>query len=468
MKKALQTKLILFFLPILGAIVLILFIVLLVVVAAAGGGAGGGSGSSSCKTDEGKSSQTETVSDYASESDWTTEGTATNKVAKTIWDYLTNELGYSGAGAAGALGNAYGESAFDPTAQNTGGGVAGIFQWSGFSNSVNGSRITSEGSIKAGDVSTLTLENEMKLLKFELTGAYTSVNSKVGLATDPVEAATAWQTSFEGAPGQGDATRQSAAKQAYEAFNGKSVSADKSKIEAAGSSGSAAGGSDGGSGSGSSSSKKGKGCKSSSSGGGTGEWSKDKTGSYPGRSYLAWKKDDLPDELKQYALDPTSLGLGFGEAKGWDVGAGNYLAAGGLSGQCTTFAAATFGTLWSKDGKVMGMAHGLHGNGKELVGQATAALGGKSSKTPTAGAIFSQDYGGGAAGHTGIVSHVFENGDFLVVEQNYTGFSGEHNNQPYTWNYRYVPASQYTSETWSFYAPTDEGYEISENAKSVG
>ncbi|MDK7227456.1 phage tail tip lysozyme, partial [Lactobacillus iners] len=117
--------------------------------------------------------------------DWLTKGSDTNKNAQQIFDFLTKKIGFSGAGAAGVLAVALRESGFNPKAQNTGGGVAGIFQWSGFSNSVNGSRITAEGSIKAGDTSTLTMENELKLVRHELNGGWAKVKSSVGKATDP-------------------------------------------------------------------------------------------------------------------------------------------------------------------------------------------------------------------------------------------------------------------------------------------
>lgn len=106
------------------------------------------------------------------------------KNAKAIFETLTKEVGFSGAGAAGAIGNSIGESGLKLHNPNTGGGVNGLFQWSGWGNNINGSRITSEGSIKAGDVSTLTLENELKLMKFELNGAYKKVKTLVGKETD--------------------------------------------------------------------------------------------------------------------------------------------------------------------------------------------------------------------------------------------------------------------------------------------
>lgn len=157
------------------------------------------------------------------------------EVATRVFDFLTKEMGFSGAGAAGALAVANRESTLQPTAQNPSGGVAGLFQWSGFSNTINGTRITSEGSIKAGDVSTLTLENQLKLLRYELNGSYRNVKSAVGNATSPEDAARDWSALFEGVPvddaAQGKATEVYAwAKQACEAHNCSSVKADPAKI----------------------------------------------------------------------------------------------------------------------------------------------------------------------------------------------------------------------------------------------
>ncbi|WP_259750820.1 phage tail tip lysozyme [Lactococcus cremoris] len=123
---------------------------------------------------------------------------ATAAVEKAIFEHLTQTEGFSGAGGSGALAVAKRESGFDPKAVNTGGGVAGIFQWSGFLNAINGNRITSEGSIKAGDMSTLTLDNELKLLKYELNNGYKAAKMKVGTATDPQQAALDWSVTYEG------------------------------------------------------------------------------------------------------------------------------------------------------------------------------------------------------------------------------------------------------------------------------
>jgi cell wall-associated NlpC family hydrolase len=162
--------------------------------------------------------------------DWTKKGTKSYEMAKYIFTKIVKDDGFSGAGAAGATGVANRESGYNPLAVNTGGGVAGFFQWSGFSNTVNGSRITSEGSIKAGDKDTLTKENEMKLVHYELTHGYKKVVSTVGKSDDPEEAALKWSEGYEGVSLSDSQTKpeqvKADAKKAYKIFDGASIPSD--------------------------------------------------------------------------------------------------------------------------------------------------------------------------------------------------------------------------------------------------
>lgn len=82
------------------------------------------------------------------------------------------------------------------------------------------------------------------------------------------------------------------------------------------------------------------------------------------------------------------------------------------------------------------------GNGNMVVANWVRAFGGSSDKSPTSGAVFSSA-GTSSAGHTGVVSHVFENGDILIVEQNYASYSGDGGGfGKYSWNYRYVTTAE--------------------------
>lgn len=191
-----------------------------------------------------------------------------------------------------------------------------------------------------------------------------------------------------------------------------------------------------------------------------------KGGVYSGNNgaFQAWRYDRLPEELKQYALDPRSLGMKYGESTGWATGAGNYIQA-GIVNQCTTLSSALLGLLWEKDGKPLGMNHGLSGNGYELVGQLCGRMGVTSRTEPVSGDLVSTS---AAHNHTVIVSHVFENGDILVVEQNITGYSGQGNGESYSWSYRYITKSAYQAQQFTFASPESLGYKISPKAKSVG
>lgn len=198
------------------------------------------------------------------------------KIAEEIFKLLTEEYGFSGEAASGVLAYVKRESGFVPTAQNVGGGVAGLFQWSGFSSGVNGSRITAEGSIKAGDVTTLTVENQLKLLRYELDRGSSLTNgfdnhpggrkmpfNEIGKLTDPGQAALEWSWSFGGvtkADGQTKTSQLKADAEAMNAqFNKNNVKADESKLSKISS---ASGGGNSSGGSGSPSSKSGGGVQS--------------------------------------------------------------------------------------------------------------------------------------------------------------------------------------------------------------
>jgi len=184
---------------------------------------------------------------------------------------------------------------------------------------------------------------------------------------------------------------------------------------------------------------------------------------------LAFKPADLPEELKKYAIDPESIGMKYGGA--WSYSLDKTNDAGWINfvpeepGQCTELVASITCNLWSKDG---GHFINGQGNGKDVADIVAGKLGISVSNTPKTGAIFSTNYSNGY-GHTGIVSHVFENGDVLVVEQNIPNYSGASNGQPNTWDYRLVSKASYSSEfDRGFAYPGDAGYSISGNLKTLG
>lgn len=120
------------------------------------------------------------------------------ETAKALRKHLMETNKFTSAGASGALAVAQRESGFNVQAINPAGGVAGLFQWSGWGNFVNGNRIHSEGSIKGQDLPTLTLENQFKLIDHELKGSFSTVQEKLSKATDPVQGAKDWSLIYEG------------------------------------------------------------------------------------------------------------------------------------------------------------------------------------------------------------------------------------------------------------------------------
>lgn len=192
-------------------------------------------------------------------------------------------------------------------------------------------------------------------------------------------------------------------------------------------------------------------------------------GTYSGNTggWQAWKKDDLPDELKQYAIDPESLGMKFHSSEGWTTGAANYVKA-GINNQCTTLSAALMGLLWvDKDNKPIGTKHGMTGHGYQLVGQMESELGVKSSSKPTSGDVISFGSSPSIPNHTAVVSHVFENGDILIIEQNVKGLSGEGNGEEFSWSYQYVPKATFEKEGYKFASPAGAGYKVNPSAKAL-
>lgn len=194
------------------------------------------------------------------------------------------------------------------------------------------------------------------------------------------------------------------------------------------------------------------------------------TQSIPNGFGLIWKPQDLPDELKKYAIDPESLGIKYGapvhikldgpDENGWCTFNG-----GSDAGQCTELTASINYALWEKDGSHF---HNVQGHGRIVAGIISGKAGAPVTHEPRTGAVFSTSYSN-EYGHTGIVSHVFENGDVLIVEQNISKYSGASNGTPNTWDYRLISKASYGSEFDSgFVYLGDAGYKMSANVKTLG
>ena len=178
-------------------------------------------------------------------------------------------------------------------------------------------------------------------------------------------------------------------------------------------------------------------------------------------------RETIPDVLREYALDPESVGLIFGDGMSWinkwNVGSSD-------GGQCTHLTSNLAELLWEKDGVPI---HNEAGNGRAVVGNFAAKYGADGeSTTPTGGAIFSTSEGSAycgeqKCGHTGIVSHVFDNGDFLVIETNMGGYSGDAIGAPYTYSYRYISRQKAIDGSFTFYDPSKVGFKLVPGIKSL-
>ena len=141
--------------------------------------------------------------------------------------------------------------------------------------------------------------------------------------------------------------------------------------------------------------------------------------------HVARRQIGLPDSIAPYAIDPTKVGLLWSDEASWTLRCYDFA-------NCTDYSANAAYHMWFKDGQP---AENVMGNG----GQVTSfweKKGIPKTNIPKTGNIFSVEYGPGLAGHTGQISHVFEDGTILIIEQNVAGWSGAENGSPRTWNWR--------------------------------
>ena len=387
--------------------------------------------------------------------DWTTPGTPSYKVAETLFKVLTEDFGLSGTSAAGWIGNVQAESGFDMAAveaennQSYAGRGYGLFQFT------PGSKYLDSEFYKKGASQEEEIKHQVEFVwnsEFA-NGAYQSylpnASSWFGLSgvdsiddvldNDNVENA---MLIFFSVYERGDVAqmhrerRLTAAKAANSLFNTKNVKADKSKWKLSGGTSSNTA---------TITTKAGlnednvdcdeDSSKDSDSGGAT-----DGTGTVPADA-TAWgyKPDEVPDSLKGFIHDPAKLGMEYGGSKGWYDPGSLYLA-----GQCVNFTISMANIIWGHEGSVTG--DGIS------QAQGWAGVFGNSTKTkPKAGAVFSS--GSSNPGHTGIVSHVFENGDILIIEQNTPLSGADYYGKSWTWNYRIHTVAQQKADNFVFAYP---------------
>lgn len=183
-----------------------------------------------------------------------------------------------------------------------------------------------------------------------------------------------------------------------------------------------------------------KGC---SSAGGSSGTAADGTGTVPSDVVVgrAYKPSEVPASLKEYIIDPESLGLSYGSSGGWANHTSEYLA-----GQCVALTISLGNQIWGHQGLV-------YGNGIDQASAWANIFGNSTKPTPIKGAIFSHSgviMDGEDVGHTGIVCHVFENGQILIVEQNTEASGIDFYGQSWTWNYRIVSVENQQSKNYVF------------------
>ena len=161
-----------------------------------------------------------------------------------------------------------------------------------------------------------------------------------------------------------------------------------------------------------------------------------------------WKPNDLPSALNDYAMDPAVVGISYGSGTGWveKFGEGLY------ADQCTALAQSYFVKLYPEFRSMTNQPY-AYGDGRDVAKNWANIFGEPLQDAPSKGAVFS-DETTSQWGHTGIVSHVFENGDMLIVEQNINGISGAGAGLNWSWGYRVIKQHRWESEGWVFFKPS--------------
>lgn len=429
------------------------------------------------------------------------KGTDEYKLAKGIYDELTEDKGTSGAFAVGVIANIRRESEFisdiqeKENGQNYAGRGYGLFQFTPaekYTNSKTAKQGKGPSDIKNQTAFMWETEFETRAVEAFFPRYNVKFKDVEELAsTDDVNAAIRGFYAFErGADVEGDlAKSEGHAKKAMSVFNKDDKKADKDKLKKA---------IDGGKSGDASKSKtdvdtskeKDKDTQTSeeqdclkdikkkkkkddgASGAGWGEDGTGDAGMKAGGAFdKAWMPDDLPKQLKKYALDPKKLDLGWENSKNW-----------GKSGmptnaECVNLSTSFFGLLWTKDGKTpsSNMSDTITGNGQDNAASASKIYGVDTTNKPSKGALFSAKGGtpmgpDASAGHTGIVSHVFKNGDVLILEQNVSPLtggkkgSGRLGGRPMTWNYRLVSKSDAATQTYVT-MDGEKGWKVNEKMK---
>lgn len=283
-----------------------------------------------CQITPDVSSQVETSSENASNSDWTKKGTVANQTAEKVFNAWVSK-GLSGASASGIVGWVNSEGGFAmigraeghygndlktnsiafnvrPTGLSyytteAGGGIYQITPFTKYAplgdpkwEDADAMNAFVMKSIKSGDWNKA----------MDLSGGNHSFEEMAQM-TDPKQATLVWNAYERGNTAYINKAQKTAdGQKAYEIFNGSKYKFDAEKFSKS-------------FGGGSKTSSSGKSdiisdstvlslCDSASNAV-QGLFGKDKSGKVKYTSYNAWKPDQLPSDLKKYAIDPKSVGL---------------------------------------------------------------------------------------------------------------------------------------------------------------
>lgn len=445
--------------------------------------------------------------------DWLTEGSEAHAVAQKIFDYATKELGMSGAFTAGMLANVQGESKFIPdlgenaydkpfklrrfgmnnktptegmgpsTAtqaarygyQYFGGGLFQFTPWQKFADSKWWGMVESDGWAPENQVQfiwdnefankTVHSYYQSNIASNASSGAsaaasrmgqFSSVEDAIS-TNDPAKAQMYFQIGYE-RPQWYHEEREEWAKQANSVFNKENIKADPSKWKFADSSSEGIDGN--------TSVEEDKkleeecGIGKEDEGGSFADWGDDGTGSYTGGGFV-WRPEELPEELKKYAMDPTSVDMKWHSPEGWHYHGRDWQAPGHQGAYCNNLASSMLYAVWHKKGDTSSRISLKNGtDGVSETKRAAQITGGKVTKKPKKGALISVPSGLDGTtnlGHVMFMSHVFKDGSALVIEQNFAGKSGAANGgEAYSWNYRFVRKN--VVDSYTYYYPGDDGY----------
>lgn len=196
-------------------------------------------------TDKDSSSDVQTTGEATG--DWTKKGSKAYGVAENLFKYWTSKKGFSGAAAAGIVGNVAG--AEDPTMKldqkEVGGGSGGgLYQFTPYTKYLNHPK--SDKSWSVDNQSDVVWELELANNEMAHYGLHMKTADFAQL-TDPKKAAEVWERGYErpAVPAATLPQRQAAAQKAYELFGGANISANSALFGA--SNAAAGGGNDGGS-----------------------------------------------------------------------------------------------------------------------------------------------------------------------------------------------------------------------------